>query len=158
LPELTVSYGKLRSRAGGGTQVHGASYPKRREIVLDAALIENRRELARILIHEVFHFAWPRLGNPVRRSYEQLLEAEFRRNARGELGWPSELVKLRLGDEDVEERSRRWREYACESFCDTAAWLYSGLRTHPEWTLGTQYRMRRAAWFHALTELGPLVL
>jgi len=158
LPELSVSYGKLRSRKAGGTLVHGASYPKRREMVLDAALFENRREFARILVHEVFHFAWPRLSNAVRRSFEELLDSEFRRGARGELGWPSELVKRRLSAEDVDGRSRRWREYACESFCDTAAWLYSGLRTHPEWTLGTQYRLRRAAWFQALTEAGPLVL
>jgi hypothetical protein len=127
-------------------------------MVLDKALFENRRELARVLVHEVFHFAWPRLGNTVRRSYEELLEAEFRRSARGELGWPSEVVKLRLSDDDVDERSRRWREYACESFCDTAAWLYSGLRNHPEWTLGTQYRLRRASWFDALREAGPLIL
>ena len=138
--------------------VHAASYPKRREMVLDKALFENRRELARVLVHEVFHFAWPRLGNAARRSYEELLEAEFRRSARGELGWPSELLKTRLSSMDVDERSRRWREYACESFCDTAAWLYSGLRNHPEWTLGTQYRLRRASWFDTLTESGPLIL
>ncbi len=158
LPELSVSCGKLRSRRTGGTLVHAVSFPKRREIVLDVALFGNRREFARVLVHEVFHFAWPRLGNPVRRSYEELLETEYRRGARGELGWPSELVKLRLSEEDIADRSRRWREYACESFCDTAAWLYSGLRNHPEWTLGAQYRLRRAAWFSALTEAGPLVL
>ena len=27
---------------------------------------------------------------------------------------------------DIAGRTRHWREYCCESFCDTAAWLYSG--------------------------------
>jgi hypothetical protein len=42
---------------------------------------------------------------------------------------------------------RQWREYVCESFCDTAAWLYGGLRTHDEFTLSPRFRRRRAAWF-----------
>jgi hypothetical protein len=44
---------------------------------------------------------------------------------------------------------RAWRDYVCESFCDTAAWLYSGVRRHPEFTLAPRFRERRAAWFEA---------
>ncbi len=158
LPELTVRRGKLLSKQLARTQVHAASFPRRRELVLDAALLDNHRELARIVVHELFHFAWVRLGNPARRSYEELLRAEFRRRARGELGWPSELVKVRLSQRDLDLRTRRWREYACESFCDTAAWLYAGLRGHAEWTLAQRYRSQRATWFGALSGSGPLVL
>ena len=42
---------------------------------------------------------------------------------------------------------RRWREYLCESFCDTAAWLYSGLPSHEEFTLAPRFRRPRARWF-----------
>lgn len=158
LPELTVWRGKLCSAQPGGILVHAASFPRRRELVLDAALLENAGELARIVVHELFHFAWPRLGNPARRSYEELLQDESRRHARGELGWPAELVKVSLSQRDLDLRTRRWREYACESFCDTAAWLYAGLRRHAEWTLAQRYRSNRAIWFHSLSGSGPLVL
>ena len=43
----------------------------------------------------------------------------------------------------------RWRDYLCESFCDTAAWIYSGVRRHPEYTLAARHRNRRAEWFRA---------
>ncbi len=54
------------------------------------------RELARILVHELFHFAWVRLGNPARRSYEALVREEWKRRARGELGWSAESRKRAL--------------------------------------------------------------
>jgi hypothetical protein len=52
-----------------------------------------------------------------------------------------------LGSDGVRYRTRRWREYCCESFCDTAAWMYSGVRSHPEFTLAPRFRARRRLWF-----------
>ena len=43
-----------------------------------------------------------------------------------------------------------WRDYLCESFCDTAAWIYSGVRRHPEYTLAARHRDRRAEWFRGV--------
>lgn len=117
-----------------------------KRIVLDTALLEQPRELVRILAHEVFHFVWRHLGNGVRRSYEQLLEAEIREGRRGELGDSSERRKSSLKREDLLRRTRRWREYACESFCDTAAWLAAGGR-HTEFTLDPEAKRKRRAWF-----------
>jgi len=42
---------------------------------------------------------------------------------------------------------RGWREYLCESFCDTGAWLYAGVKGHDEYTLAARFRKRRRAWF-----------
>jgi hypothetical protein len=155
LPEISTHRGKLRSGVPGGTAVHAASYPRHRRLVLDPALLSDPPELGRILVHELFHFAWFRLGNARRWSYEHVLDTE---RARGELGWSAEMRRRALQRRDIEERTNRWREYVCESFCDTAAWLYAGLQRHPEWTLIPRYRERRADWFRALTESGPLVL
>src|SRR5437867_6912988 len=101
LPSLSAHRGKLLSGgAARGREVHAASFLRRREIVLDAALKKQPYELARILTHELFHFAWLRLGNPRRRSYEDLLRCEIRHRVRGELGWSAESTKaaLRRGD------------------------------------------------------------
>lgn len=154
-PALTARGNALLSGEDAGRPVHAGSFPRRRLMVLDQALLEQPAELARILVHELFHFVWPRLGNPLRRSYERLLEAEMGRRARGELGYSAESAKLRLTAVDRASRSRRWREYACESFCDTAAWLYSGVRRHGEYTLAGAFRRRRRAWFRNL-ERRPL--
>jgi hypothetical protein len=133
--------------------VHGGAFVRERRIVLDRDLRANRPELARIFVHEVFHFGWVRLGNGARRSWEGILRAELKARARGELGWSSEWRKAALGIGDVRNRTRRWREYCCESFCDTAAWLFSGTANHDEFTLGARSRRRRGAWFaaHGLT-------
>jgi hypothetical protein len=48
------------------------------------------------------------------------------------------------------------REYCCESFCDSAAWLYSGIERHAEFTLPARSRRRRQAWFAKTVEVGPL--
>jgi len=114
-------------------------------MVLDAELLRRPRELRRIFVHELHHFTWVRLGNPQRRAYEELLAAES--GARGELGWSAETAKLKLTPADRKARTRRWREYVCESFCDTAAWFYSASDKHPEWTLAARYRARRERWF-----------
>ncbi len=127
--------------------VHAGSFLRRGEIVLDSALLESPPELARILIHELFHFVWMKLGNPARRSYELLLESECRRGVAGELGWSAEHRKRALAARDRIARNRRWREYVCESFCDTAAWLFTSRRRHGEFTLPAPERRLRQRWF-----------
>ena len=127
-------------------EVHAGTFIRRRDTVIDAQLCRKREELARILIHELFHYAWARLGNPARRSFEALLLAERRQGARGELGWSAEMRKQTLSVTG----GRLWREYVCEAFCDTAAWLYSGIRSHDEFTLAARHRQARARWFEAV--------
>ncbi|HEX8984409.1 MAG TPA: hypothetical protein VF767_03220 [Bryobacteraceae bacterium] len=142
-----VVRGGLREGGTRGLAVHAGSFVRRRVIVLDAALPEKPGELARILVHELFHFAWLRAGNELRRSWEELLIAEKRRHARGELGWSAESLKNAMEPLDARNRTRRWREYACESFCDSAAWMFAGLRRHEEFTLAPRFRLLRRAWF-----------
>jgi len=77
LPALTIRGGKLYSSYSRGQPVYAGSYIRKREVILDCELRSRPNELARILTHELFHFAWVRLGNPVRRSYERLLRREF---------------------------------------------------------------------------------
>jgi hypothetical protein len=133
----------------GGQEVHAATFIRQRRVVLDRALLATRAELGRILIHELFHFAWVRLSNAQRRGYAAAIEDELEARARGELGWSAEMRKRALQS----RAGREWREYVCESFCDTAAWLYSGVTRHEEFTLAPRFRARRAAWF-AMTFTG----
>jgi hypothetical protein len=146
LPALSNCRGDLLSGEERGVPVLAASYLRRREIVLDEALLGQPRNLARLLAHELFHFVWLRLGNPGRSAYEALLRAEFRAGAGGELGWSAEYRKAALTPADRRHRTRRWREYACESFCDTAGWLAAG-GPHPEFTLDAPRRPHRRDWF-----------
>lgn len=112
--------------------------------MLDAELIANDAERARILIHELFHFVWLRFGNPNRASWSHLLEEERINRARGELGWSSEWRKR------AQRTERQWREYVCESFCDTSAWMYAHVPDgHDEVTLATRWRLKRRHWFEA---------
>jgi hypothetical protein len=143
-----VARGRIVKR--GGQEVHAATFLRERRIVLDEELRGNSGELNRIVVHELFHFAWVRLGNEARRSWERVVAAEVRARCKGELGWSAEWRKDEFRGEDVAQRSRRWREYCCESFCDTAAWRYGGLKSHEEFTLSKAARARRAAWFEAL--------
>src|SRR5215471_11946757 len=78
-PLRITSVHGLRDRRG---DVHGGSFVRERRIALNC----TRAEFERILVHELFHFAWVRAGNPVRRGYEDLLAREFRSGANGELG------------------------------------------------------------------------
>ena len=149
-PRLRASRGRLLSGAARGLEVHAGSFLRRREIVLDAALLGHPGELRRILWHEIFHFVWWRAGNPLRRSWETVLAAEIRGRARGELGWSAGNRKERLAPADRARRTRRWREYACESFCDTAAWLLCAPRAHGEFTLARRFRQTRRSWFERL--------
>jgi hypothetical protein len=144
LPELRVYRGKLHSNQHLGRAVHAASHIRKREMILDRSLNRQRKEFERILIHELFHFVWARLGNPARQSYLELIAREESQRARGELGWSAALAKQA---ERRGLRDRIWRDYVCESFCDTAAWMYSGMRVHDEFTLAIRFKRARRAWF-----------
>ena len=136
----------IEGAAGLGARrgpVHAGSFVRERRIAFDC----TSREFPRIFVHEIFHFVWVRLGNPKRIAYERLLAQEIRAGARGELGWSAERRKRGLRPEDAAGRGRRWREYCCESFCDTAAWLYAGIRRHAEFTLARRCARQRAQWF-----------
>jgi hypothetical protein len=137
----------LRDRRG---PVHAGCFLRQRRIVLDC----TRAEFPRIFVHEVFHFVWMKTGNPTRRAFERLVAAEWRAHIPGELGWSAEWRKMELTAADVRSRSLRWREYCCESFCDTAAWLYSGLARHPEFTLGARTARLRRIWFQGIESRG----
>jgi hypothetical protein len=134
----------LRDRRGA---VHAGAFLRERRIAFDAELARDSGEFARIFVHEIFHFVWLRLGNARRWSYEALLLEELSAGARGELGWSAEWRKRALPPGEAQRRTRRWREYLCESFCDTAAWLYSGVPSHAEYTLARRFRERRRRWF-----------
>ncbi|HWB84333.1 MAG TPA: hypothetical protein VG675_09350 [Bryobacteraceae bacterium] len=135
----------LRDRHGAS---HAGAFLRERRIAFDC----TSDEFARIFVHELFHFVWVRLGNGRRHDYEEILRAELHAGARGELGWSAELRKEALATRDVEARTRRWREYCCESFCDSAAWLYSGVGSHVEFTLAARFRGARRAWFEKTVE------
>lgn len=134
-----------------------ATHIPRRRILLDSELLARPGEFERILVHEIFHFAWVRLSNQTRRSWENVLASELAGRASGEtggeLGWSSEWRKNKLTRADIRGRTPGWRRYVCESFCDTAAWLWAGLRSHDEYTLATGARRLRRSWFasHLLT-------
>jgi len=146
LPSLTGAPIRIARRPGLSDR-HGASHAvtflRARRILFDCA----PAEAPRIFVHEVFHFVWLRAGNAARASFSQMLASEIEGGARGELGWSAELRKCKLTEADQRNRTRRWREYCCESFCDTAAWLYSGVERHDEFTLAKRYRKTRRQWF-----------
>jgi len=147
LARLSGDGKRLYSSQDRGTPVHAGTLIRKRTIVLDSELRGRRKELSRILVHELFHFAWVRLSNRSRASYEELVEREFVSRARGELGWSAEWRKQALLRSAARKNGRKWRDYLCESFCDTAAWMYAGLQTHAEFTLAPTHRHRRAQWF-----------
>jgi hypothetical protein len=146
LPPLAGAPVRVEIRASLGPLFAATSIPGRL-ILLDSEVLRTRGEFERILIHELFHFVWVRLSNADRRSWEGVLSVEFAKRARGELGWSAEWRKFKLSPSDRVRRSPAWRRYACESFCDSAAWLFADLRDHDEFTLGASFRARRRAWF-----------
>jgi hypothetical protein len=145
LPLLEGRPVRVILRASLGPHLAATCIP-RRVIHLDREVLRRRGEFERILVHELFHFVWVRLNNAARRDWERLLAAEIAQGVAGELGWSAEWRKARLTPAQVLARAPAWRRYACESFCDTAAWLYSGLARHGEFTLGAPARGRRRAW------------
>jgi hypothetical protein len=126
-------------------EVHAAAFLKKREMFMESALLDDAPELLRIFTHEMFHFVWRRLDNESRRAWDELLRREHRAKVKGELGWSAELAKQELKPGSL----RRWKDYVCESFCDTAAWFFSN-RRHPEFTLAVHARRVRARWFREL--------
>ncbi len=148
LPPLCGRPIRVEVRASLGRHLAAASIPKRL-ILLDAEVLAGRGEFERILVHEIFHFAWRRLSNERRRSWERIVRAEIQHRATGDLGWSAEWRKRKLQPNDLRRRTIAWRHYACESFCDTAAWLYSGLRKHEEFTLSPRFRRPRRDWFES---------
>lgn len=146
IPRLEGRPIRVRLHPSLGAHYASTSIPGRL-ILIDASLLARRGEFDRILVHELFHFVWVRLGNQARFDWEQILAREIRLRARGELGWSAESAKKALTLRDRRQRTQRWREYACESFCDTAAWLYSGLRKHEEFSLKPRWRLARRRFF-----------
>jgi hypothetical protein len=146
LPPLTGEPIEICYRSEAA-HIHAGSFLRLRRISLDPALRREPGEQARILVHEIFHFVWLRLGNARRWSYASVLKAELASGTRGELGWSAEWRKDSLRPHDAAERTRAWRLYVCESFCDTGAWIYSGIAAHPEFTLPYRARRRRLDWF-----------
>ena len=145
-PPLVGDPIRVEIRRSLGSHLAGASIP-RRLILLDAAVLARRGEFERILIHELFHFAWVRLSNRNRVAWEQLLASELRDRVKGELGWSAEWRKETLTRTDARLRTAKWRRYACESFCDSAAWMFAGPRVHDEFTLAAAARRLRRRWF-----------
>src|SRR5271168_284330 len=90
LPKLTASRRRLYSNESRGEAVHAATFVRDRLITMEAELIRQPAEFRRILVHELFHFVWVRLGNTRRQSWQLLIEAELNAGARGELGWSAE--------------------------------------------------------------------
>src|SRR5260370_28797985 len=129
-----------------GAQMAGVSLP-RRLVLLDPEVLRQRGDFERIMVHEIFHFVWRRLSNARRLSWEHVIAAELVRCATGELGWSAEWRKNKVKPSDRLRRTPAWRRYACESFCDSAAWLYAGLRAHGAFTLPQRFRRLRRGWF-----------
>lgn len=139
-----------------GGSVYAGALLRQRAIVLDRCLRGSLPEFDRIFIHEIFHFVWVRLSNKDRWNYEALVAREIRGRVPGEQGWSSQWRKEELRGTDRTARPRRWREYLCESFCDSAARLYSGIESHPEYSLPPRYSDLRREWFGDLVRAGPL--
>ncbi|HYV63104.1 MAG TPA: hypothetical protein VE958_10545 [Bryobacteraceae bacterium] len=158
LPPLSGYPIRVELRRSLGPHLAATHIPRRR-ILLDSELLAQPGEFERILVHEIFHFAWVRLSNQTRRSWEGVLAAEIAARAPGELGWSSEWRKDKLTRADVRRRTPAWRRYVCESFCDTSAWLCAGLSRHGEYTLSSGPRSIRRRWFagHLLDRLPILV-
>jgi hypothetical protein len=148
MPEVSGAAIRVRNRPGLRDRrgpIHAGSFVRERRMAFDC----TAREFPRIFVHEVFHFVWFRLGNARRRSWERVLASELAAGAKGDLGWSAEWRKEALSAADRRDRTRRWRDFCCESFCDTAAWLYSGVTGHDEFTLPPRFRKARREWFEA---------
>jgi hypothetical protein len=146
LPKLCGRGIEIRIRRSLGPHL-ASTFIRRRLILLDSAVLAQRGDFERILVHELFHFVWVRLPNKLRWDWERLLAAELKVRARGELGWSAERRKVKLSPADPKRRGTSWRLYACESFCDTAAWRFAGLTRHQEFTLAARFRRARRKWF-----------
>jgi hypothetical protein len=145
---LTAHRGKLLSGADRGIPVYAASFIRQRRIVLESSLLVDRAALRFIFVHELFHFVWVRLGNRTRDEYSRLLLEEAARHARGELGESSALKKAEIGQHlEVSPCSPLWRDYMCESFCDSAACIFTGAPGHSGPELAKRWTAIRRDWF-----------
>ena len=116
-------------------------------------MLRTPRVLERIFVHEVFHFVWSKLNHATRRSWDSLIRAEMENGVRGEFAWSAELAKQRVTPDSMANHTRRWKDYLCESFCDTAAYCFGNTLPHSEMTLDSFTRRSRRAWVSAhLTE------
>ena len=115
LPELSVSAGKLLSRGSGGKAVYAASFIRERRIVLDLALLQTSDLFRAILLHELFHFVWVRLGNPLRASFSKMLAQERDACACGNLGESSSLAAV-SAEASVFPGSPQWRPLRVRKF------------------------------------------
>src|SRR5205085_12499768 len=99
LPPLAGRPIRVEVRRSLGPHLAATDIPRRR-ILLDAQVLALRGEFERILIHEIFHFAWVRLSNQTLWSWESVLQAELARaksnKGSGELGWSAEWRKHKL--------------------------------------------------------------
>jgi hypothetical protein len=143
---ITIRY-RANLRDTAGNPAHAATFIRRREIILDPESKKDPRQHRRILLHEYFHFVWVRLGNPRRAAWEALLKSEWQTRARGEAGWSAEWRKKKLTQRDIAGRTRLWREYSCESFCDTAAFVSAPNPDRSEVTLSSARLRARVLWF-----------
>lgn len=147
--------GRRGLRVAGDCSTQAVSYVRERVLVLHRRLLRQRWLGQRLFYHELCHFLWPRLAAGARRRYLKHLRRELAQAVRGELGYSAQDRKRR--------RLRRvrsgsaWREYACESFCDTGAYALAraaglGARLRSvEFTLAPRHRPGRlAAWQRAL--------
>jgi hypothetical protein len=148
LPPLAGKPIRVVIRKSLGPHLAATSIP-RRTILLDSEVLRQPGDFERILVHEIFHFVWVRLSNAARWSWEHLLAEEITQRVPGELGWSAEWRKSRLRPSDARNRTGAWRRYACESFCDSAAWLYAGLQGHQEFTLPGPQRTTRRHWMRS---------
>ncbi|MEO8100638.1 MAG: hypothetical protein ABI811_23270 [Acidobacteriota bacterium] len=155
LPKLDGRPIRVVIRKSLGPHLAATSIPGR-VVNLDRDVLIDHGDFERILVHELFHFVWVRLSNQTRWDWERLLANEIRRRVKGELGWSAEWRKDKLTAIDIRQRKPKWRHYACESLCDTAAWAYSGLSAHGEFTLDAAARRKRKAWLVKNVGTGPV--
>lgn len=142
LPSLTAHRGHLLSGYRLGTPVHAASFIRRRRVVLEAQLLSHLLPAQFILFHELFHFAWFRLGNSRRLSFAGLIAQEGERHAAGEIGESSGVAKERW---QADPTRANWKNYVCEAFCDTGATLLvPRANSH---TLAARWLQNRYRWF-----------
>ncbi len=131
---------------GADRTAQAVSYINTRLVVLRRRLFRQHRLGQRLFYHELCHFLWPRLGTPRRRAFDRVLRRELRAGVRGELGYTAALCKQALGRR---RSGAPWREYVCESFCDTGAYALlraTGVASRArsvEFTLGRRQRAAR---------------
>ena len=133
--------GKLGYGPGPGDEVFAASFLPRREIILDTELLENAPDFIAIMAHELYHFVWRRLPNAQRQAWSELLQLERKPRHAGLSS------KLRWERFQGNSSPRKWKDYVCEAFCDTAASLHS-----PDEKVSSH----RREWFRRLMDIKVL--